>query len=134
MEDHEQQKTGSWQDKVSSRAGCRQISSTSVMEWNMVWKDVLIGFTVAGIISVFLPRDFYTALFFGSASAQAANPGFSAILQQTFIGPVVAFFTFIGSMGNIPLAVVWLAGGVAIGLILQQGKSFLLSHQPLGKN
>ncbi|BBI49293.1 hypothetical protein HORIV_17140 [Vreelandella olivaria] len=36
---------------------------TYVMEWQMVWKDVLIGFTVAGVIAAFVPESFFHGLF-----------------------------------------------------------------------
>ena len=61
----------------------------------MVWKDVTFGFTVAGIIAAFVPSSFFQFLFIGSGS----NPSFLAILENTLIGPIAAFFTFIGSMG-----------------------------------
>lgn len=62
----------------------------------MVWKDVLIGFTVAGIISAFVPNEFFTTLFSVQALLPRMDPVFWAILSQTLVGPVVAFFTFIG--------------------------------------
>jgi hypothetical protein len=90
-----------------------EISQKYVMEWQMVWKDVLIGFTFAGIISAFVPSAFFEWLF---VDAGHADPGFWALLQQTLVGLIAAFFTFIGSMGNIPLAAcsmvrVWLLPG-----------------------
>jgi hypothetical protein len=91
------------------------ISQKYVMEWQMVWKDVLIGFTVAGIISAFIPTAFFEWLFIGAGTD---DPGFWALLQQTLVGPVAAFFTFIGSMGNIPLAAVLYGEGVAFAGVM----------------
>ena len=81
----------------------------------MVWKDVLIGFTVAGIISAFAPTAFFEWLFIGAGTS---DPGFWALLQQAMVGPVAAFFTFIGSMGNIPLAAVLFGEGVAFAGVM----------------
>ncbi len=81
----------------------------------MVWKDVTIGFTVAGIIAVFVPTEFFQSLFIGAG--QESNT-FWQILAQTIVGPVAAFFTFIGSMGNIPLAAVLFGQGVSFAGVM----------------
>lgn len=91
------------------------ISQKYVMEWQMVWKDVLIGFTIAGVISAFVPTAFFEWMFIGAGNN---DPGFWALLQQTLVGPIAAFFTFIGSMGNIPLAAVLFGEGVAFAGVM----------------
>ncbi|RFF30880.1 permease [Wenzhouxiangella sediminis] len=108
----------SWKDKIRSAEGWQQIGQTYVMEWQMVWKDVLIGFTVAGVISAMVPEAFFEALFLGAGGENAANPGFAQVLAQTVVGPVAAFFTFIGSMGNIPLAAVLFSQGVTFAGVM----------------
>ncbi|WP_028580329.1 permease [Desulfogranum japonicum] len=107
-----------WKEKVSSWSGWSEIGTTYVMEWQMVWKDVLIGFTIAGIIAAFVPDTFFTHLFIGTGGSQAENPSFGAIFFQALIGPVVAFFTFIGSMGNIPLAALLYDNGVSFAGVM----------------
>ncbi|WP_257721342.1 permease [Pseudodesulfovibrio indicus] len=104
-----------WRRLISSREGWRRVAHRYVMEWNMVWKDVTIGFTVAGIISAFVPRAFFQALFI---SSDAADPAFWQVLAQAVVGPVAAFFTFIGSMGNIPLAAVLFSNGVSFAGVM----------------
>ena len=105
-----------WRSKLTSREGWQDIGMTYVMEWQMVWKDVLIGFTVAGIIAAFVPQSFFHSLFIGAG--EAGDPGFLALLAQTLVGPVAAFFTFIGSMGNIPLAAVLFGNGVSFAGVM----------------
>ncbi|CAB0151332.1 Putative permease [Pseudidiomarina piscicola] len=95
----------------------QMVAQRFVMEWQMVWKDVLLGFTVAGLISAFVPSEFFAWLFQGSGSA-GADLSFWQVLQQTVIGPIAAFFTFIGSMGNIPLAAVLFGEGVAFAGVM----------------
>jgi len=104
-----------WKALISSREGWQRVASKYVMEWHMVWKDVTIGFTVAGIIAAFVPRSFFQALFVGAGQAQ---PGFAEVLLQCVVGPLAAFFTFIGSMGNIPLAAVLFENGVSFAGIM----------------
>jgi hypothetical protein len=82
----------------------------------MVWKDVTIGFTVAGIIAAFVPKAFFAALFIGSGGSAGAS--FPEVLAQTLVGPIAAFFTFIGSMGNIPLAALLFGNGVSFAGVM----------------
>lgn len=104
-----------WKKRVLSKDGWQKVAGNYVMEWKMVWKDVTIGFTVAGIIAVFVPQEFFTSLFIGAGKT---DPGFLEILAQTLVGPIAAFFTFIGSMGNIPLAAVLYGHGVRFAGIM----------------
>lgn len=108
----------SWQEKITSMESWQTIGQTYVMEWQMVWKDVLIGFTIAGVISALVPDSFFEALFIGSGSENAANPDFLSVVVQTLVGPLAAFFTFIGSMGNIPLAAVLFGQGVTFAGVM----------------
>lgn len=104
-----------WKRLIRSREGWQRVASRFVMEWHMVWKDVTVGFTVAGIIAAFVPQLFFHALFVGSDSA---DPAFWEVLLQSLVGPVAAFFTFIGSMGNIPLAAVLFSNGVSFAGVM----------------
>ncbi|GGO87196.1 membrane protein [Marinobacterium nitratireducens] len=117
-EEQDGQADGGWRDKIRSREGWRRIGRTYVMEWQMVWKDVLVGFTVAGIIAAFVPDGFFQTLFVGSGRETGANASFFEVLAQTLIGPVAAFFTFIGSMGNIPLAALLYDRGVSFAGVM----------------
>ncbi|MBR9814080.1 permease [bacterium] len=112
----DEESAASWKQTLTTRAGWQRIGMRYVMEWKMVWKDVLIGFTVAGLIAAFVPDAFFQALFVGSGSDDA--PGFWAVLAQAIIGPVAAFFTFIGSMGNIPLAALLFDRGVSFAGVM----------------
>ncbi len=105
-----------WKKLIRTKKGWRRVAERYFMEWQMVWKDVTFGFTVAGIIAAFVPRAFFETLFIGSGAE--GDPGFGAVVAQTLIGPVAAFFTFIGSMGNIPLAAVLYSNGVAFAGIM----------------
>ncbi|WP_268237621.1 permease [Legionella impletisoli] len=104
-----------WRELIVNKEGWYRVSKQYLMEWKMVWKDITIGFTVAGIIAAFVPKAFFETLFVGSSTD---NPAFWQILLQTLVGPVAAFFTFIGSMGNIPLAAVLFSNGVSFAGIM----------------
>jgi len=104
-----------WRRLVRRREGWIRVARRYGMEWTMVWKDVLFGFTVAGVIAAFVPASFFRALFVGSGSGDLA---WWQIALHTVIGPVAAFFTFIGSMGNIPLAAVLFGSGVSFAGVM----------------
>lgn len=87
------------------------------MEWGMVWKDVTLGFTVAGIVAAFVPDSFFQSLFINTGSSPDAF-SFLEVLQHVLVGPVAAFLTFIGSMGNIPLAALLFGKGVSFGGVM----------------
>lgn len=104
-----------WKRLMLSREGWARVAHRYVMEWQMVWKDVTFGFTIAGVIAAFVPRSFFQALFPGAGDPDAS---FWQILAQVLVGPIAAFFTFIGSMGNIPLAAVLFGNGVSFAGVM----------------
>ncbi|MEZ6188199.1 MAG: permease [Planctomycetota bacterium] len=104
-----------WRERLMSKDGWRKVARAYVGEWRMVWKDVAIGFTVAGAIAAFVPRAFFETLFVGSGQQ---DPHLGQVVLQTLVGPVAAFFTFIGSMGNVPLAAVLYGNGVSFAGIM----------------
>ena len=105
---------GNWKQKVASLDGWAAVARQYFMEWGMVWQDVAFGFTVAGAIAAFVPAEFFATLFPGSG----VEPTFPQTLAQTLVGPIAAFFTFIGSMGNIPLAAILYANGVSFAGVM----------------
>ncbi|MDQ8184131.1 permease [Pelagicoccus sp. SDUM812002] len=111
----EKEDTPDWRKLIRSKEGWLMVAKRYAMEWGMVWKDVTIGFTIAGIIAAFVPKAFFQTLFVGSG---ADSLSFWQVLVQTLVGPVAAFFTFIGSMGNIPLAAVLFGNGVSFAGVM----------------
>ncbi|MFI4915561.1 MAG: permease [Phycisphaerales bacterium JB060] len=105
-----------WKELIATREGWSKVGRQYQAEWLMVWKDVAVGFTVAGVIAAFVPPAFFEALFVGSASE--GGPTWWQTVLHTLIGPVAAFFTFIGSMGNIPLAAILFGSGVSFAGVM----------------
>lgn len=108
--------SGAWTERVRSRRTWSQIANAFVMEWKMVWKEILFGFTVAGFISVFVPQSFWNAVFL-KGTTTGVMP-FWAVLENAAVAPFVAFFTFIGSMGNVPLAAMLWSRDVSFGGVM----------------
>lgn len=109
---------GDWREKLTSRDGWERIARAFFMEWKMVWKEILFGFTVAGFIAVFVPQSFWNALFLIGGEGGSAAPSFLVVLENALVAPFVAFFTFIGSMGNVPLAAMLWSREASLGGVM----------------
>lgn len=103
--------------KIWSRESWARVGQQYVMEWKMVWKDVTIGFTIAGIVAAFVPDSFFQTLFINTGNG-SQDHSFFTLLEHTIVGPVAAFMTFIGSMGNIPLAALLYGKGVSFAGVM----------------
>ncbi len=104
-------------DRLKSEKSWAKVGRQYGMEWKMVWKDVTVGFTIAGIVAVIVPDSFFQSLFINSAGKQT-DFSFLEILEHVIVGPVAAFITFIGSMGNIPLAALLFGKGVSFAGVM----------------
>ncbi len=89
-----------------------RVAQTFVMDASMLWKDIAIGFLVAGFLGVFVPDGWWAALFLKGASPWIQMPA------NAVIGPLVAVFSFVCSIGNVPLAAVLWASGISFGGVL----------------
>ena len=116
-DDDEEDSEKSWKKKMKSEKGWAKVSQQYGMEWKMVWKDVTIGFTIAGIVAAFVPDSFFQTLFINSGQGNQ-ELAFFTILEHIVVGPVAAFLTFIGSMGNIPLAALLFGKGVSFAGVM----------------
>ncbi|MEQ8471267.1 MAG: permease [Marinoscillum sp.] len=114
--DNHHMKDQSFWEKFRSNESWQRIGQKYAMEWQMVWKDVTVGFTIAGIVAVFVPDSFFQTLFINSGSG--SDYSFFTLLEHVIVGPVAAFLTFIGSMGNIPLAALLFDKGVSFAGVM----------------
>ena len=104
-------------ERIKSSENWAKVGKQYAMEWKMVWKDVTVGFTIAGIVAAFIPDTFFQTLFINSGEGQESF-GFFTLLEHVVVGPVAAFLTFIGSMGNIPLAALLFDKGVSFAGVI----------------
>ncbi|SMG29511.1 hypothetical protein SAMN05661096_01857 [Marivirga sericea] len=107
----------SFKDKIKSQKEWAKVGKQYFMEWKMVWKDVTIGFTIAGIVAAFVPDSFFQTLFINTGNGEESF-SFFTLVEHVLIGPVAAFLTFIGSMGNIPLAALLFGKGVSFAGVM----------------
>jgi uncharacterized protein len=88
------------------------VAQNFVMDWSMLWKDLLLGFIIAGVLSAFVPDSFWQTLFLHNASEWVRAPA------NARLGPLVAVITFVCSIGNVPMAAVLWGAGVSFGGVL----------------
>ena len=113
----EQIEKTSLREKITSHENWAKVGKQYFMEWKMVWKDVTVGFTIAGIVAAFVPDSFFQTLFINTGQGQQSFDFFT-LLEHVIVGPVAAFLTFIGSMGNIPLAALLFGKGVSFAGVM----------------
>jgi uncharacterized protein len=102
------QRDGSFWQRLASREGFTSVSHVFVMEWSAILRDLIVGLLIAGAIGAWVPESFWQHFFFIN------HPVLSA-LWGPIVGPVVAVFSFVCSIGNVPLAAVLWNGGISFG-------------------
>ena len=85
------------------------IAQNFAMDWAMLWKDLVGGFLIAGALSVFVPADFWAALFLKGTSPWLQVP------VNALVGPLIAVISFVCSIGNVPMAAVLWPRHIALG-------------------
>lgn len=105
-----------WRQRIRSRKGWNLVGNKFVADWKMVWEEILIGFTIAGFVAVFVPPQIWEAIFLQNYTD--VLPAWLITIENAVVAPFVAAATFIGSMGNIPLATVLNANGVLFAGIM----------------
>src|SRR6202040_3025237 len=94
--------------KLLSSEGLTAVSNYFVMDWASVWVDIVLGLLIAGALAAWVPDSFWQTFFFSN------NPTLAKI-EGPLVGPLVAIFSFVCSVGNVPLAAVLWRGGISFG-------------------
>ena len=88
--------------------GWTSISHFFVMNWTMLWKDIVIGLLISGALGALVPGSFWHAAFLTGIRCWSR-------LWGPVIGPLIAIASFTCSIGNVPLAAVLWNGGISFG-------------------
>jgi uncharacterized membrane protein YraQ (UPF0718 family) len=80
-------------------------------DWSMVWKEIVIGFLLAGFIGQ-LPNSVFNSLFITNA------PAGLKLIENAIVGPIIAVLSFVCSVGNVPLAAVLWSGGISFAGVI----------------
>jgi hypothetical protein len=97
--------------RLTSASAWSDVAHNFRGDWQMLWREIAIGFLLAGFIS--LPgNDFFNGLFVEDAPAAVRT------LENVVAGPVIAVLSFVCSVGNVPLAAVLWSGGISFAGVM----------------
>jgi uncharacterized protein len=102
---------GGWRRRLGSAEAWADVAANFRADWAMLWKEIGIGFLLAGFIGL-LGDDFFNALFVTDA------PPFPRTLENVLVGPLIAVLSFVCSIGNVPLAAVLWSGGIGFAGVI----------------
>jgi uncharacterized membrane protein YraQ (UPF0718 family) len=97
--------------KLLSRDAWTSVAENFRGDWTMLWKEITIGFLLAGFIGL-LGDDFFNFLFITDA------PPLVRTIENVLVGPLIAILSFVCSIGNVPLAAVLWSGGISFAGVL----------------
>jgi uncharacterized membrane protein YraQ (UPF0718 family)/YHS domain-containing protein len=98
MDNSNSEKKATWHDAAGYTIG----------DFKMLRTELIVGFVVAGLAAKLIPASFWSALFL-------SDRGVISSIENAIIGPVIAFISFVCSVGNVPLAAALWHGGITFG-------------------
>jgi uncharacterized membrane protein YraQ (UPF0718 family)/YHS domain-containing protein len=98
-------------EQVTSVQAWSDVAHNFRGDWQMLWKEITIGFLVAGFVAL-LPAGVFEAAFLTDA------PGAVQTVTNVVVGPLIAILSFVCSIGNVPLAAVLWAGGISFAGVI----------------
>jgi len=101
----------SLREKLSSTESWTAVAVNFRSDWKMLWKEITIGFLLAGFIGL-LGNDFFNFLFVTDA------PPVVRTIENVLVGPLIAILSFVCSVGNVPLAAVLWSGGISFAGVI----------------
>jgi uncharacterized membrane protein YraQ (UPF0718 family) len=101
----------SWRERLTSTSAWSDVAQNFRMDWQMLWKEITLGFLLAGFIAL-LGEEFFNDLFLTGES------GFLPTLWNVVAGPLIAVLSFVCSVGNVPLAAVLWSGGISFAGVM----------------
>jgi YHS domain-containing protein len=82
-----------------------------VADLKMLRSEMVIGYLVAGFLAVLVPASAWNALFM-------QGHGIWTSIENALVGPVIAFLSFVCSIGNVPMAAALWHGGISFGGVI----------------
>jgi uncharacterized membrane protein YraQ (UPF0718 family) len=80
------------------------------MDVAMMWKEILLGFLIAGLLMAAVPQEWWKVLFLPDSAPVALR-----VVENCVVGVLIGAASFVCSVGNIPLASLLWSGGISFG-------------------
>jgi uncharacterized membrane protein YraQ (UPF0718 family)/YHS domain-containing protein len=100
-----------WRSRLTSADAWSDVAHNFLGDWQMLWREIAVGFLLAGFIAQF-GNGFFQSLFIRHAPAPLPT------LENVVVGPIIAVLSFVCSVGNVPLAAVLWSGGISFAGVL----------------
>jgi hypothetical protein len=100
-----------WRQKLTSKAAWSDAATYTFADINMLRKELVIGYLVAGFLSALVPMHVWNDVFLH-------GHGFWTSLENVIVGPFIAFISFVCSIGNVPMAAALWRGGISFGGVI----------------
>jgi uncharacterized protein len=101
----------SWRQRLTSASAWSDVAHNFRGDWQMLYKEIAIGFLLAGFVAQ-LGDGFFNGLFL------TGSPHAVQVIWGAFIGPIIAVLSFVCSVGNVPLAAVLWSGGISFAGVM----------------
>jgi uncharacterized membrane protein YraQ (UPF0718 family)/YHS domain-containing protein len=98
-------------ERLTSASSWSDVAHNFRGDWQMLWKEISLGFLLAGFIGQ-LGDGFFNGLFITDA------PSAVRTIENAIVGPVIAVLSFVCSVGNVPLAAVLWSGGISFAGVM----------------
>jgi uncharacterized protein len=111
---HQHHSAGSslgWRERLTSAEAWSDVARNFRGDWRMLWKEIAIGFLLAGFIAL-AGDDFFNDIFL------TGDSGLLPTLWNAIAGPLIAVLSFVCSIGNVPLAAVLWSGGISFAGVM----------------
>ena len=95
----------------ATAAGWSEAASFTMSDLGMLRRELAVGYLVAGFLAVLVPTGAWNALF-------VHGHGSWTVLENVVVAPVIAFLSFVCSIGNVPMAAALWQGGISFGGVI----------------
>jgi hypothetical protein len=100
-----------WRTRLVSRGAWSDAASYTIADLKMLRREMVVGYLIAGSLAVLVPSRTWNEIFI-------RGHGGWTVLENAAVAPIIAFFSFVCSIGNVPMAAALWKGGISFGGVI----------------